>query len=254
MRVVVVVFVLGAVVARADVAPLSTDRVALLDGHLSLRVVVGSEVESLAAQLDWGDTRLTVVARDLGTIELAGLRDRIVHEVEIDGQDIASIDRLLVAQPDLELAASIHAPHLVNGRALVYAAFLVDGARRGYELAFYVSEDASEAWGKLAATIARTAIVVPPERSPSPPQPTVLAPPTPTGSCASISDLHVEPYPAGANVLPTIDGLLFGRAVTWSEWQDGLGYHAEAASDDAHAYCSGTTDDALERARVRMAK
>jgi hypothetical protein len=245
MRVVVVVAATLAInAARADVPQaLSTERTDLLDGRIAVALVEGSEVEGgEIVRADWGDTRLTVVAQDLGTARLADIRERIAREVRADGEIVARIAPVPLARPNLGYSVRIGAPRTVEGRELVYAAFIVDRSGRLYELAFFVSQtDELEGWSDVAARIAATTVIR-----------TVDAKPRalPQGTCAVQPDLVFAPYPVTTlEVFPVHAGTLYGRATGWSVWLDGSGYHAEAIAGDAHVICSAATREGLERSR-----
>ena len=231
-------------VARADVPQtLSTERVDLLHGRIAVALVEGSELEGGdTTYADWGDTRLTVVARDLGTVRLFDVRDRIAREVRADGQIVARIEPVALARPNLGYGVRVRAPRAVEGRELVYAAFVVDRGGRFYELAFFVSvSDEVDGWSNVAARIAATTIVRTEHAQPLP---------QPRGTCVVQPDVVFAPYPVDTlEVSPVRSGTLYGRATLWSLWLDGSGYHAEAIAGDAHVVCSAATRDALERSR-----
>jgi hypothetical protein len=243
MRAVIAIAALGVHVARADVPALSTERTELLEGRIAVALVEGAEVDGAdGAHTDWDDTRLTVVARDLGGVRLGDLHERIAREVRSDGQIVARIEPIRLARPNLAYGTTVRAPRSIDGRELVYAAFVVDRGGRFYELAFFVDvDDTSISWSDVSARIAATMVI---PTVPTQPRP------VPQGSCAVERGVDISPYPVDTvEVFPAFAGTLYGRSTTWSVWRDSGGYHAEALAGDAHVVCTSASRAALERSR-----
>jgi hypothetical protein len=246
VRAVVIAGLLVANAAHADVpAELADDRVELLDGRVAVRLVAGSELDDRGAHVDWGDARLTIVARDLGGVRAADVRERIAVELRGEGVAVAPLERLALARPVTGYGATVHVPRARDGRRLVYAAFATDRTGRLTELAFYVAgSDELDAWAKLGAQVASTI-------SAREVHAHVLR--RLQGECATLRDLTISPYPTDTIIVDrAFEGTLWNRPTSWSRWLDREGYHAEALAGDAHVVCTAPTRDALEVARRQV--
>jgi hypothetical protein len=163
MRAWLVAVLLASPAARADEPrdlTLDAEPTVMLDGALSIRLAGAAQLDdSAGAHLDWGDERLTIVARDLGMapVRAGTTRDRIAAALPDDGVACAPIEPLALARLLIAFSAAPRAARLIDGRRLVYAAFASDRTDRLFELAFYADDTGT--WSPLAARIAATLVV-----------------------------------------------------------------------------------------------